>query len=47
MKRFFCKTCKKVKRVRKLPTDIIKHGSDDYKEKMPHQRISECRKHKE
>jgi hypothetical protein len=41
MVRFYCTVCKKVKRVRQLPTRIQNEFSD-----FPTDRIGECNKHR-
>lgn len=40
MKRFFCTTCKKVKRVRKHPTRTINRFSE-----KPEDRLGTCNRH--
>jgi hypothetical protein len=42
MKRFFCKICKKVKRVQRFPVIIENQEADD-----PTLRVGECRRHHE
>lgn len=40
MKRFYCTVCKRIKRVRKYPTNIENQYADD-----PTQRIGSCSRH--